>query len=40
MDNIIILVSFTFILYLMNDVSKIKEKLSKIEKILEKKNEN
>ena len=39
MDYYITLISFTFILYLINDVSKIKEKLNKIEKMLEEKND-
>ena len=34
MEYYITLISFTFILYLINDVSKIKEKLDKIEKML------
>ena len=34
MEYYVTLVSFTFILYLINDVSKIKEKLDKIEKML------
>ena len=38
MEYYVTLVSFTFIMYLMSDVSKIKSKLNKIEKMLEDKN--
>ena len=35
MEYYVTLVSFTFILFLMNDSSKIKKKLNKIEEMLE-----
>ena len=35
MDYYVTLVSFTFILFIMSDTSKIKKKLNKIEKMLE-----
>ena len=35
MDYYITLISFTFILFIMSDVSKIKKKLNKIEEMLE-----